>query len=803
MKRWASIPFFSRQSEESSREEPSFPDTPSLSESASSGLSAEEARHRLGSYGPNEITIPLPNLAILLLRKFIGPIPALLAVAFVFEMILHKAVEAGIVVFLLIFNALLAFYEERRGQKALSLLKKRLEVQSRVFRDGRWEVLSSKFIVPGDRIHIRVGDFVPADLLVGSGQVLVDQSSLTGESVPLERGPGDILYSGSVVRRGEATAVATATGPWCFFGKTAELVREATVRGHFEEIILRIVRFLAFIAILLAVLLLLGATAHHMALAPLIPLILTLLISSIPVALPSTFTLSTALASFELSHHGVLVTRLAAIEDAATMTELLSDKTGTLTQNRIAIAETVPFLPFTESDVLSIAVAASDPATQDPIDMALIAAGKSRDIASGTILSFVPFDPATKRSESRLLRDGRVWVAIKGSPDALESYCRDDSSRVRVAEERKRLAEKGDRVLAVAGGPEGAIRIVGLVSLSDPIREDSREVIEELRKMGVRVRMVTGDSVETARTVSSLLGLGDRVCTREDFLKNPGLCDVYAGFYPEDKFRLVRFLQKTGGTLGMTGDGVNDSPALKQAEVGIAVANATDVAKSSASLVLVHPGISGLVTTVRTGRAVYHRMQNYTLNKVVKTLEISFFLTGGYFLFHQTVVTPRLVLLLIFTNDFVTMALSTDNAPTSRNPDRWEMKTLIGAAVILALGWVVFTCSAFYAARTVLHLSLPESRTFSFLTLVFTGLANVIVIRERGVFWNSLPSLTLLAAIWADVLVVCLAANRGILMEPLSLRIILGLLGCVLLYMTGLDMIKRLFLKGNDPRPAG
>lgn len=250
-----------------------------------------------------------------------------------------------------------------------------------------------------------------------------------------------------------------------FFGKTAELVREATVRGHFEEIILRIVRFLVFIAILLAVLLLLGATAHHMALAPLIPLILTLLISSIPVALPSTFTLSTALASFELSRHGVLVTRLAAIEDAATMTELLSDKTGTLTQNRIAIAETVPFFPFTESDVLSIAMAASDPATQDLIDMALIAAGKSRDIASETILSFVPFDPATKRSESRFLRDDRVWIPIKGSPDAFESYCRDDSSRVRVAEEKKRLAGKGDRVLAVAGGPEGSIRIVGLVSL--------------------------------------------------------------------------------------------------------------------------------------------------------------------------------------------------------------------------------------------------------------------------------------------------------------------------------------------------
>lgn len=747
------------------------------------GLTSAEAQKRLAEFGPNAVEEKKQHTWLLFLHKFWAPVPWMLEVTLVLEGILGKWPEAIIIALLLLFNAVLGFSQERKAQGALTLLKQKLRITARACRDGQWCSLPAADLVPGDMVHVRVGDIVPADLTLSDGQILIDQSALTGESMPVDRSAGTDIYSASIVRRGEASGTVTATGTKSYFGKTAELVRGAGSKSHLEALVLSIVRYLIIMDGFLVVAILAYATWTGMPLKEIIPFALILLVASVPVALPATFTLATAMASLNLAHRGILVTRLAAIEEAAAMSDLCSDKTGTLTQNRLTLQALTSWEGVGDPELLSMASIASDAATQDPIDMAIIDAAKAQDAPHYERASFVPFDPSNKRSEATFSREGVSWRVMKGAPQIIAPLA---EGSVDWSAATESLAKRGARVLAVIAGPEGHLRFMGLVGLADPIRPDALNVLEKLHDLGITVRMVTGDSTATAETVATELGIQGKVCDRSDIHED---CAVYAGVFPEDKFHLVQGLQKQGKVVGMTGDGVNDAPALKQAEVGVAVESATDVAKAAASLVLTTPGLAGVADAVETGRRVYQRMLTYTLNKIVKVFQVALFLSLGLLIFHNFVVTPLLVLLLLFANDFVTMSLASDRVRSSPKPDRWNVRTLVFSSLVVAGAWLVYIF-AVYLIGHAMQLSYPTLQTLDFLGLVFSGLANVILVRERGHLWASRPGNFLLWASMADIVVVSLLARMGWLMSPLPLSITAILLGATALYTLLLDQIK-------------
>jgi len=601
------------------------------------------------------------------------------------------------------------------------------------------------------------------------------------------------VYAGSRLEHGEADGEVTATGQRTYFGKTAELVKTAQTASHLQEIIFTIVKYLVVVDAALVAVLLVYAAFTHLPWSEALPFALILLVASVPVALPATFTVATAMGALDMSRHSVLVTRLSAIEEAAALDVLCTDKTGTITQNRLSLAHVSPVGKHRSDEVLRMGALASDAATQDPIDLAVLEAAQQKGVLDGVSkrLQFVPFDPATKRSEAVYEEPSGKLRAVKGAPSAVLQIVR---TRGNTGDESEQLAAQGDRVLAVAAGTSGALELVGFVGFEDPIREDSGALVENLKELGVRVIMVTGDGAPTAQAVSKRVGIGDRVGSAADLHDGAAEAteryDAFAGVFPEDKFRLVQALQRKGHVVGMTGDGVNDAPALKQAEAAIAVSTATDVAKAAASMVLTESGLSGVVRAVETGRRIYQRMLTYTLNKIIKTLEIGIFLSLGVMLTGTFVVTPLLVVLLLFTNDFVTMSIATDHVSFSSHPDRWDIRTLMLTASALAGLMLVLSFTVFFVARNVLHLPLQQLQTLVFLMLVFTGQGNVYLMRERNRFWSSIPSRWLIFSSLVDVLVVSILATKGILMAPIPWSLVGSLLGLVLPYSLIIDAAK-------------
>ncbi len=759
---------------------------------APQGLSAQEAAARLKKFGPNSIPEQKPHPILAFLRKFWAPVPWMLEVTFILELALRKPVEAVIIALLLIGNAVLGFVEEGKAHAALEILRQRLEINARVMRDGKWETAPAHDLVPGDCIYLRMGDMVPADAHIIQGNIEVDQSALTGESAPVELEPGGDVRSGSVVKRGEGTAEVTATGAKSMFGKTAELVRGAKTVGHMEQIIFSIVKYLLIMDITLVLAILIYAFCVGMAGSIILPFALILLVASVPVALPATFTLAQATASLKMADNNVLVTRLSAIQELASMQQLCCDKTGTLTLNELVLEKIQGLQGATESDVLAFAAQTCDAGTQDPIDMAILK--KYQEKPSTTFpwirSKLIPFDPATKRAEAELERDGQKARAIKGAPATLATLCKDSQDILKQSEV---LAAQGNRVMGVAAQTDGELKFIGLLSLRDPPRPESHETVAKLQAMGIRVRMVTGDGQTTAQAISAQLGIGSKSADRSAIENGQLDADVFAGVFPEDKIALVRQLQSQHIITGMTGDGVNDAPALKQAEVGIAVSNATDVARSAASLVLTKPGISHLTDAVNIGREVYRRMLTYTTNKVTKTIQVALFLSLGLLITGSLVTTPRLILLLLFANDFVTMSLASDRVKPSPQPDRWNIRVLMWSSAMIAISWLLYCFAVFYVGRH--FMKLPATQTLVFLALVFSGLATVYLVRESRAFWKSRPGTFLLCATAGDVLVVSAMAVFGILMAPVPPLMVLGLLAATLAMVLVLDVAKKPLLR--------
>ncbi len=758
------------------------------------GLSTEEASRRLARVGPNEIPEAPPRLLRDLLRRFWGPVAWMLEAALVLEVLLGKVPEALILVFLLVFNAVLAQLQEQRARKALELLRHRLRVSARVRRDGAWRSIAARELVPGDVIHLRMGDIVPADCTLRDGEVEVDQATITGESTPVPGLSGSRLFSSSVVRRGEATGEVTATGSQSFYGRTADLVRSARDVSHLESLLFSIVRYLVSLDTVLAAVVVVVASLRGVALTEVLPFVLILLIASVPAAMPATFTIANAVESRRLVEQGVLVTGLTAVQEAASMDVLCVDKTGTLTEGRESLSVVAPWGEAAEAETLALAIAACDASTGDSIDLALLAEAERRGVRSPARERFVPFDPERKRSEAFVLLDGVRHQVVLGSPSVIAGLCGGEPPGL--PEAVQRLSEGGARVLAVASGASAPLRLRGLLALSDPPRSDAAELIRSLRRLGVRVVMLTGDTPMTARAVAHRVGLGEgRIGERGDLAEDPASYDGFAGVYPEDKYRLVQELQRDHHVVGMTGDGVNDAPALKQAEVGIAVASATDVARASAKLVLTRPGLSDIVNAVTGGRAVYRRMLTWTLNKISKNFEQVFLLTGGFLAAGVFVTSPFLILLMVFANDFVSMSVGSDNVTVSDAPDRWSVREIVAVAALVGGLWLTVSFSLLYWALNVAHLAAGPLQTFFFVYLVLGSQATLFVMRERGRLWSSRPSTPLLLSVVGDVAVVATLAITGTLMVPISAGRVLGLLAVVVPAALLIDAAKVAFIR--------
>jgi H+-transporting ATPase len=761
------------------------------------GLTSAEAQERLAHFGPNALAAERRHVVRTLASKLTGPVPYLLEAAIVLELAAGKVTEAIIVGALVVFNGALSFVQEGRAASALSMLRSRLAVRARVRRDGGWQLVDAEQLVPGDLVHIRVGDIVPADIAVTDGTVSVDQSVLTGESADVDVSSGGTCYSGSIVHRGEATGEVTATGSRTYFGHTAELVRTAKTASHLEETIFKIVWALLALDGALVVAIIAYGIVTNMPASQLLPFVLILVVATVPVALPATFTLATSVGALELVRTGVLVTHLSAIEEAAAMDLLCTDKTGTITENLLTVVAVHPFGGHSDTEVLSLAAAASDEATQDPIDLAVLEAAKEAAGAQDASRrrTFVPFDPATKRSEATLEAGDHEVRVMKGTPSVVAALTQAPPPDVTDAVDS--LASSGARVLAVATGAtatdDGGLELAGLVALGDPVRSDSAALVAHLGSLGVRVVMVTGDAAPTALAVARQVGIGERLGSVDDLRAHPDAeidFDVIAGVLPADKLALIKRAQHSGHVVGMTGDGVNDAPALKRAEVGIAVSTATDVAKSAASLVLTEEGLSNMVAAVETGRRVYQRMLTYTLNKIAKTFQVSLFLGLGLLATGAFVTTPRLVLLLLFANDFVTMSLATDRVGFSSRPDRWKVPALSFAALGVAVPWLGFAFATYLVGRDVLGLGQAPTQTLVFVMLVATGQATIYLVRERRHLWASRPSWWMLSATVADLVVVTVLAARGILMAAAPLVDVGVLLGSVLVATVTLDLLK-------------
>jgi H+-transporting ATPase len=738
------------------------------------GLTTQEARDRLARYGPNEVPEEPPHTLRDLARRFWGPVAWMLEAALAIELLLQKYPEAAIILALLVFNAVLAQVQERRARAALELLRHRLHVAARVLRDGAWTTVAARELVPGDRIHLGMGNIVPSDCKVVEGEVEVDQSTITGESEPVSRSAGTTLYSSSVIRRGEAPADVTATGSRTFYGKTAELVRSARTVSHLENLLFSIVRYLVTLDTSLAVLVLVVATLRGINLALVVPFVLILLIASVPAAMPATFTIANALESRYLVEQGVLVTGLTAVQEAASMDLLCVDKTGTLTEGRESLSEVAPWGKEDEGEVVALASTACDASTGDTVDLAILEEVKRRGLVAPVRSKFVPFDPANKRSEAVIAVGGQDRRIVLGSPGVVEDLCGAVPPGLEAAIER--LSSGGGRVLAVASGTREPLDLVGLIALADPPRADAAELVRTLHGMGIRVVMLTGDTPPTARAVAEKVGIGTHIGERSDLSQDPSPFDGFAGVYPEDKFQLVHALQGQHHVVGMTGDGVNDAPALKQAEVGVAVLSATDVARASAKLVLTRPGLSDIVHAVQGGRRVYRRMLTWTLNKVSKNFEQVFLLTGGFVAAGIFVVSPFLILLMVFANDFVSMAAGTDNARISSAPDRWSVREIVVVAAVVGGCWLALSYTLLYWALDIAHLAIGPLQTFFFVYLVFGSQGTILLVRERDHAWASRPSTPLLIAIAGDILVISGLATLGILMSPIPVTYVLGLL---------------------------
>jgi H+-transporting ATPase len=755
------------------------------------GLSEEEVRRRIEKYGYNEVKEEKKNPVLEFLSRYWGPMPWSLELAIVLSVLISHVIEAIIIFTLLTINVTIGFMHSRHAQRVLEYLKKRLAVKVKVLRDGKWVLKDAREIVPGDIILIGLGDLVPADVKIVSGELSVDQSALTGESLPVNLKPLDMVYASSIVVRGEAKCIVINTGANTYFGRTAELVKIARPKSHQEELVLNVMKYMLYFGVGALTVTAIFAFFTGIDLLTMVTFAVIFLMGAVPVALPAVLTIVQAAGAMELAREGALVTRLSAVEDAASVDVLCLDKTGTITQNKLAIVSITSISIFKEEEVVLTATLASSKESKDPIDLAIIDYANRMGIGleNYRIISFIPFDPSIKRAEAIVENNGARFKAVKGAPQVVMELCKVEEA-VKAEAERvlEEMSRKGYRVLAVARSTNNYIddlKLIGFLALADPIRSDSKALIEEIKNLGIKPLMITGDNVVIAKEVAKQVGLGDRILSANEFkqikpeesaeaIENiDGLAEVY----PEDKYQVVKSLQIRGHLVGMTGDGVNDAPALKQAELGIAVSNATDVAKAAASVVLTEPGLKQIVTAIKISRVTYQRILTWVINKITKTVQFITLLAIGFFWLRQPVLGLLDMTLLVFANDFATMSIATDNAIYTPYPNKWDIRIVTLSSLATGTFMVIGGLISMWVGVVYFNLYGRRLQTFTMLTLVFFSQFRILIVRERRHFWSSRPGKALTFSVVGTMIAFMLLGIYGIIIPTLSLREVLFTLG--------------------------
>ncbi len=786
--------------------------------SSPDGLSQAEATTRLAQYGPNEIEEKKTNLFLKFLGYFWGPIPWMIEVAVILSGVVRHWPDFFIILLLLVANAVVGFWEERQAGNAIEALKAKLAVKARAKRDGKWVNPAARELVPGDVIRVRLGDIVPADARLLEGDpVEVDQSALTGESLPATRKSGEAVFSGSIIRQGEIGAMVYATGASTYFGKTAQLVQEAHTVSHFQRAVLKIGDYLIILAVALVVLILAVALFRGDRMLTTLQFALVLTVAAIPVAMPTVLSVTMAVGARLLAKKEAIVSKLVAIEELAGVDVLCADKTGTLTQNKLTLGDPFGVNNVSAEQVILNAALASRADNNDTIDLAVLGGLKDDQALKGyQVVHFQPFDPVHKRTEAVVKgTDGKEFKVTKGAPQVILELSA-NAGQVKGAVEKavNEFAARGFRSLGVARAEtDGQWQFLGVLPLFDPPREDAKATIATARQMGVKIKMVTGDALAIARETAGKLGLGTNILDAGGLgdvkhQETPSMsesiekADGFAQVFPEHKFHIVDVLQKRGHIVGMTGDGVNDAPALKKADCGIAVSDATDAARAAASIVLLTSGLSVIIDAIKESRKIFQRMNSYAIYRIAETLRVLFFMTLAILIFNFYPLTAVMIVMLALLNDGAILSIAYDNVHYKDKPEAWNMRMVLGIATVLGLIGVVSAFGLFYLGERVFHLDRPHIQTLMYLKLSVAGHLTIFLTRTRGPFWSIRPARILWVAVLGTQIVATLIAVYGLFMTPLGWGWALFVWGYALAWFLVNDRVKLLAYRVFDPTKA-